>query len=294
MKKMQLAAVAAALSVALVGCGTGGGGTAAQPGTGAPAQTENAEPADDAIKVEQVSYEVKDGVENGHRRVLFSYTNNSDYTIVNVELLLAMPDDVEDEQLENAFADLIEQEYYTVDDLHDIKMGCDSSFAVEPGQTSGDRAATFGIIYATSAEQYELMEPDMLTIQFLHDGKIYEEYYDYRTDSYTLSSDVIDADQWGDSELSEAIPRPEDALVAQVDDDEDRFSFEVICMTEEEFESYVKACEEAGYTVDVAQTDTTYYADNEDGTHHVDLMYWSESGGLDGYLEPLSGEEDAS
>lgn len=294
MKKMRLAAVAVALSVALVGCGTGGGGTAAQPGTGAPAQTENAEPADDAIKVEQVSYEVKDGVENGHRRVLFSYTNNSDYTIVNVELLLAMPDDVEDEQLENAFADLIEQEYYTVDDLHDIKMGCDSSFAVEPGQTSGDRAATFGIIYATSAEQYELMEPDMLTIQFLHDGKIYEEYYDYRTDSYTLSSDVIDADQWGDSELSEAIPRPEDALVAQVDDDEDRFSFEVICMTEEEFESYVEACEEAGYTVDVAQTDTTYYADNEDGTHHVDLMYWSESGRLDGYLEPLSGEEDAS
>ncbi len=293
MKRMQLTAVAAALSVALVGCGAAGT-PSAQSQTGAPTQSENSEPADDAIKVEQVSYEVKNGVEDGSRRVLFSYTNNSDYTIVNIELLMIMPEDVEDEELEAAFSDLIDQGFYTVDDLHDIKMDCDSSFAVEPGQTSEGRAATYGIVYATSMEQYELMQPDMLTIQFLHDGEIYEEYYDYRTESYTLSSDTIDADQWGESELSKAIPRPEGALVTQVDDGEDRFSFDVICMTRDDFDAYVEACREAGYTVDVAQTDTTYYADNEDGAHHVDLIYWGESGTLDGYLEPLGAEENVS
>lgn len=285
MRKVWQLVITSMLGLALAACSAGGaGGVAAPESEGGGQVQQSAEPADDAIKVEQIDYEVKDGVENGYRRVLFGYTNNSDYTVVSVELLMAMPEDVEDEALESAFADLIEQGFYTVDDLHDIKMGCDSTFAVVPGQTSEDRAATYGMVYVTSLEQYELMEPDMLTIKFLHDGEIYEEYYDYRTGSYTLSSDVIDAGQWGESELAEAVPRPEDALVVDVSDRDTQFSFEVACMTAEEFEDYVAAVSDAGYTVDVAETDTTYYADNEEGTYHVDLMYWNESGRLDAYV----------
>ena len=292
MRKVWQLAITSMLGLALAACSAGGAGGVAAPGSEGDGEVQlSAAPADDAIKVEQIDYEVKDGVENGYRRVLFGYTNNSDYTVVSVELLMAMPEDVEDEALESAFADLIEQGFYTVDDLHEIKMGCDSTFAVEPGQTSGDRAATYGMVYVTSLEQYELMEPDMLTIKFLHDGEIYEEYYDYRTGSYTLSSDVIDAGQWGESELAEAIPRPEGALVTDVDDG-DRFTFEIMCMTEDDFEAYVDACKDAGFTVDVAETDTTYYADNEDGAHHIDLFYWSEAGELDGYLELIEPEED--
>lgn len=285
MGKVGKLAVVSMLGLALAACSAGGSGeTMAPESTGDAQVQESGAPADDAIKVEQIDYEVKDGVENGYRRVLFGYTNNSDYTVVSVELLMDMPEDVKDEELESAFADLIEQDLYTVEDLHDIKMGCDSTFAVEPGQASGERAATYGMIYATSLEQYELMEPDMLTIQFLHDGEIYEEYYDYKTGSYTLSSDVIDAGQWGESELAEAVPRPEDALVVDVSDRETQFSFEVACMTAEEFEDYVATVGDAGYTVDVAETDVTYYADNEEGTYHVDLMYWDESGRLDAYV----------
>ena len=285
MRKVWQLAIASVLGFALAACSSGGAGGAATPGPAGDSQVqESGAPTDDAIKVEQIDYEVKDGVENGYRRVLFGYTNNSDYTVVSVELLMDMPEDVEDDELESAFADLIDQGFYTVDDLHDIRMGCDSTFAVEPGQTSEDRAATFGMIYVTSMEQYELMEPDMLTIQFLHDGEIYEEYYDYKAGSYTLSSDVIDAGQWGESELAEAVPRPEDALVVDVSDRDTQFSFEVACMTTEEFEDYVAAVSDAGYIVDVAETDTTYYADNEEGTYHVDLMYWDESGRLDAYV----------
>ena len=290
MRKVWQLAVTSMLGLALAACSAGGTGGVAAPGPEGDGEVQqSAAPADDAIKVEQIDYEVKDGVENGYRRVLFDYTNNSDYTVVSVELLMAMPEDVEDEALESAFADLIEQGFYTVDDLHDIKMGCDSTFAVEPGQKSGDRAATYGMVYVTNLEQYELMEPDMLTIKFLHDGEIYEEYYDYRTGSYTLSSDVIDAGQWGESELAEAVPRPEGALVTDVDDG-DRFTFEIMCMTEDDFEAYVDVCKDAGYTVDVAETDTTYYADNEDGIHHIDLIYWSEAGELSGYLDLIEEE----
>lgn len=292
MKRFLQLAATFTLALVLAACSGGAGGaTTAAPANGGQAQTDAA-PTDDAIKVDQVAFEVKDGVEDGYRRVLFGYTNNSSYTIVSVRLDMTMPEDVEDEQLESAFADLIEQGFYTVDDLHDIQMCCESTFAVEPGEASKDRAATYGMAYVTSLEQYELMQPDMMTILFLHDGQIYEEYYDYRTGSYTLSSDTIDAGQWGSSELSEAIPRPEGALVTSVDDDEDRFTFDVMCMTAEDFDAYVEACRDAGYTVDVSQTDTTYYADNEEGTHHIDLFYWDEAGELDGYLELIEAEEE--
>ena len=173
MRKVWQLAIASVLGFALAACSSGGAGGAATPGPAGDSQVqESGAPTDDAIKVEQIDYEVKDGVENGYRRVLFGYTNNSDYTVVSVELLMDMPEDVEDDELESAFADLIDQGFYTVDDLHDIRMGCDSTFAVEPGQTSEDRAATFGMIYVTSLEHLELMEQEILTIKFLHDGDI--------------------------------------------------------------------------------------------------------------------------
>lgn len=131
MRKVWKLAVVSMLGLTLAACSAGGaGGTAAPESAGEAQVQESATPADDAIKVEQIDYEVKDGVENGYRRVLFGYTNNSDYTVVSVDLLMDMPEDVEDEELESAFADLIEQGFYTVENLHDIKMGCESTFAV--------------------------------------------------------------------------------------------------------------------------------------------------------------------
>ena len=110
MRKVWQLAITSMLGLALAACSAGGAGGVAAPGSEGDGEVQqSAAPADDAIKVEQIDYEVKDGVENGYRRVLFGYTNNSDYTVVSVELLMAMPEDVEDEALESAFADLIEQ-----------------------------------------------------------------------------------------------------------------------------------------------------------------------------------------
>lgn len=287
MRKVWQVIATVALGVVLAGCSGGSGLPAAGE---APAPAQEGALTDDTIKVDQISYAAKPGVEGARRRVQFSYTNNSDYTIVGVRLDMALRDDVEDEEIESAFGELIENGLLNVDNIREWGMTCENTFAVEPGQESSRRTPLVGITYVTDMAQYELMEPDLLTIQFLVDGTIYEEYYDFRSESYTLSSDAIDATQWGSGELSEAIPRPEDALVTSTDEGEDRFSFDVSCMTADEFDDYVELVREAGYTVGVAQTDTTYYADSEDGLHHIDLMYWEESGALDGYLDAIEAE----
>lgn len=279
MKRIWTAVLVGVVSLTIAGCNGGGassGGQESSAGAGAP--------SDDAIRVEQIDYEVTSGVIDGSRRAIFNYTNNSDYTIIGLNLEMVFPDDVDQSAIEEAYDYILDGDV-EVDDILDSTMSCEDEFEVEPGEESRDATCSVYGHYVVNVEQYELMEPDMLTIRFISDGLIYEEYYDFRSESYSLSSDVIDPNQWAEGEFEEAAPKPEDALVVDTSESDTRFSFEIAAMTQDEFEAYVDAFREAGYTVDIAQTDMTYYADNEDGVYHIDLMYWDENGRLNGYVD---------
>lgn len=278
MKKRLATALSVMLGLSLVGCG----GVASAPAD-TPATAEKAGPSNDAIKVDQIAYEVSSGVIDGNRRVVFDYTNSSDYTVVGVKLELVMKEEVESEAIQNSF-DYIIEGGITEEEIRNATMVCEDAFAVEPGATSSKSPVEIGAIYINNIEQYELMQPDMMTIQFLRDGMIYEEYYDYRTGSYSLSSDVIDPNQWGDSELSSAVPRPDGALVVDVDDGEKQFSFKVQGMTEDAFKAYVEVCKEAGFTGDASELDTMYNASSSDGRFDLSLNYWQGRGSLNAYL----------
>lgn len=292
-------ALVALLSVALAGCGTTTSSTDQQGSSNQDAEVqesdgqseESAIPAKDAIKIDEIDYEVASGVNEGRRRVMFSYTNNSPYPIVSVELSLVTKEEATTEEIEDAFDYLLEQGV-TEDDIREGQMTCESTFLVEPGEKSSDGTVLFGIYYVNNIEQYEAMTPDIMTIKYLYNGLIYEEYYDCISGTYSLSSDVVDPNQWGSGELSEAIPRPEGMMVVDTRDGETQFSFDIEGMRPEDFNDYVDACRDAGYTEDVAETDTTYYADNADGTYHIDLFYYSESGRLNGYVSYISSEEE--
>lgn len=293
MKRFWTVTLVGALGFALAGCGTSGqGSTSEQAGdtAGVETATEQEEGlADDAIKIEEIDYDVSLGVDGSSRRAMFSYTNNSDYTIVGVELEMVFPEDIESEDIAEPFDYILEQGV-SEEDLLESTMTCDNLFTVAPGESSSDTTFSVYGYYVTGVEQFELMEPDLMTIRFLHDGLVYEEYYDYRSESYSLSSDTMDPNQWGTSELAQAIPQPEDVVVTDYSEFSGQYSFSVSSMTQEAFRAYINACEDAGYTVDVTQTDSNYYADNEDGTYHIDLIYWPESGNLDGYVKYIEEE----
>lgn len=283
MGNVKMLLMATAMCLALSGCseGTSTGGAASVDSEGVP---------NDAVKVEQIDYEVVPGIEDGNRRALFRYTNESDYTVVEVSLRLTVPDDVDDAEIGSTFDNLVSEDILTAEEIREMGMTCESTYAVEPGETSGDRAPLVGVWYVTGVDQFELMEPDMATIRFLVDGMMYEEYYDYRTGSYSLSGDVVDTGQWGSGELCDAVPRPEGALVTAVRNSETQYSFDVVSMSAADFDAYVERCREAGYTEGVAETDSTFYADTADGRYHVDLLYWKESGRLSGYVSRADDE----
>lgn len=280
MKRLVGLVLCGLLCITLAGCGN----EAASPSqSGESPQSEaSGTPTDDAITIEQIDYEVTSGIDNGTRRVVFGYTNNSDYAIVGLSLELALREDAESEDIEAAY-DYMFELGVTEENIREGRMTCEWMFVVDPGESSADSVAHFGMYYINNIEQYDLMQPDMMTIQFLYDGKIYEEYYDYRSGTYSLSSNIIDPNQWGDGELSEAIPKPENALVVGVRDLDTQFSFDVQGMTQEQFNDYVEACKEAGFTENVTSTDSVFYADNVDGKYQVDLLWYS-TGGLNAYV----------
>lgn len=279
MKKILIMASAAALALCLAGCS----GTTAQDGGGAstPSESQSSEPSKDTIKVEQLEWSAEMGAEGGARHGMFQYTNNSSETIVDFRLEMTMKEDVEDAQIEEVCGNLLEQDV-TIEELRDGMMVCRGTFKTEPGETSQPDALNYGGWYVLDMGQYDLMEPRLLTIKFLHDGNIYTEYYDFDSGEYTLDTDVVNASQWADSELASIIPQPENAIIESLNDWSNQFSFTAICVTQEGFDAYVEACEEKGFTVNVTSGDSFYYADNEDGVHHVDIL-WDSLGNLTCY-----------
>ena len=281
MKRIAAIIVTAALGFTLAGCS----GTSAE--SGAPTTAEPAGPAKDEVKIDELSWSAEMGAENGMQHMMFSYTNNSDETIVGFDLEMGLKADAETEAVESAFSNVLEQGA-SLENVQNALMHGEGTFATNPGATSKPDALSLGgSWYVINPEQYELMEPKELTIQFLRGSLLYTEYYDFESGSYTLDTNVVDTSQWSDSELASLLPRPEGELVTDVRDYADQFSFDTASTAPEGFDAYVEACKAAGFTQNVANTDTTYYADSEDGGYSLDLFYW-DNGTMTAYITPAA------
>ncbi|WP_165248987.1 DUF6591 domain-containing protein [Adlercreutzia sp. ZJ141] len=262
---------AALVSLALVGCGGDGNTTPSQSDD----KTGDSTPSKDAIKIDDILWSVDGIIEDGYRRVAMQYVNNTDYVIANVQMEFRVKPDASDEQLESAFASM-KDETWCPDPVGDVKqdgMWCECPIPVEPGGSSAPGTLEVGITYINDIAQYELMDLDMIRIQYISEGKMYEEYYDFKSDSYSLSQTVIDVNQWSDSEMSALVPRFSSGYVVDINDFTDQFSFDAIGVTQEEFEAYVEECKGMGFTTDPTFTDSTYYAEDSEGLYDFSLFY---------------------
>lgn len=254
------------------------------------------EPAKDEVKVDQIDWTVENAVMDDKRRVAFSYTNNSKFTIVDLKITFSMKPDTTPESLRDAFESLKDSGWsdsqineianVTEDQLARLSVVGECALPVAPGETSQQDAMVLGMVFLGDMAQYELTEPSMMSIKYVAgEGKLYEETYDFKTSSYSLSKDVIDTAQWSDSEMAGALPNPEGELVVDVDDSGNRFTFETVGTTQEGFDAFVAACKEKGFTVDASESDTHYYADSADGAYELDVFYSPEYGQIRVYLD---------
>lgn len=243
--------------------------------------TENAlpvKPTADAIRIDEVEWSVSEAIVDGERKPVFTYTNNSKYTIVDIKLKFALKEDVTPEQLS------VFDEYKTLykktdeDIAKTFVQGFNYRFS-DPGETLENSPLDLnGTFVEASMEQYLLTEPDILTVAYIgKDGKMYGIYYDFKSESYSkVSEEGKSLDEWSESELCQKLPKPASKHIMINYDNENSFGFTTYDNSKEVFEKYVQAVKEKGFTqVDssIDQGESWYRAKNAEGDR-VSVQYY--------------------
>lgn len=287
--KMAVVLLAVGLAVSLSACSDGNTGTDAGVVDEPSIVAEKKGPAKDEVKAEEIAWTVDNAVVDGKRRVAIQYENKSAYTIANLRIDFAVKQDLSEEELQTAFSGM--QSEINTDPAGNAKkngMWGEVSVPVLSGESSVPGPLEVGAIYINDMAQFEAVEPDLMRIAFLtDDGKMYEETYDFKNDSYSLNSKVVDTTEWGSEEPATMSPKADGMIVVDIDDTAERFFFDAIDVDQEEFDAYVDACKEMGFTAEPAETDQTYYADHVDGGFHVDCFYYPGLQQLAVYLDRL-------
>lgn len=229
------------------------------------AQTSGEFSAKDAIKIEDIDWHTTESILDGDRIVSFNYTNNSKYTILDVEMTFKQKPDVTKEQL-SAFDDYIELHQCSDEEIKEIYILGYNRKVAEPKETVSDSPCCINgtYSYVESAAQLDIMEPDMATIVFEgRDQKGYTVYYDFKSKTYSESSEGgIDLHQWSDSGIADQIPKIDAPAVIVSNDSEDYFSFKAFGVTGNDFREYVNAVKEKGFETDCYESNTSYSASN--------------------------------
>ncbi|WP_165253339.1 DUF6591 domain-containing protein [Adlercreutzia sp. ZJ304] len=235
-------------------------------------QTPTATPAKDLIKEDQIKWEVGSAIIDNYRRVVFSYTNNSDRPIANVKMVFKLSENATNEEINAAYGSIYGWGDIALEALKNNGIWGEASGIVEPAQTSLTTRLELGAMYLTDMAQYDLTEPEFMIITYIDNNKLYEETYDYVSDTYSLSNNVEEYAEWPDNEFAKTIPEITGKYITDIYSYETSISFEVNGVTSEEYQSYTKQCAEAGYS-DPNYTNYSYYADSSDGKYRLNLNY---------------------
>ena len=233
--------------------------------------TEDILPAADPLAIDDIDWFVNEAVVDGQNRVVFGYTNNSDYIITDVELEFMQKAGTTPEQL-SVFSNYKEDYEKTDEEISEVYiLGYNRKFA-DPDEKVTDSTCVINgtFIPVESMSQYEIMEPDNMVITYIGaDNMMHIAYYNFKTQTLDLSNKTEALYEWSDTEFSSILPKPECLVVNLGSDDEESFSFTAYGNNRSQFEAYVELCKEAGFTVDEDTNENSFSAYNSEGTELV-------------------------
>ena len=280
------ACLIAAISGGLAGCGSQGGETAAESGaTSAVSSTasdssgsvSSSAPvsnfsAENAIKIEDIDWTIKEIVLNGNKYVSLDYTNNSKYPITYFEIHAVPKEDFKKEDLAKYKEIRRWYKSYSDEDFIDALYFQGYTYKiVDPGETTKNNTCAINARYCTSIKQYELMEPDTATISIIgDDNKIHTVGYSFSAGTYTEDTDKIqDLYSLSDNKLLENIPTDSFKVNEIVVEGDDYIHFNTYGFKKEDYDDYVSELKKEGFKKD-AEFDDSFYGIKKDIKVNVD------------------------
>lgn len=267
MKKIFTFALATTMLISLVACGSNN------------KTTEKSTTQNPQFSMEDIVWSVDEGIVHGERYVLMSYTNNSPFVISGLEIFFTEKDSISIEEKEIYYSEVQKLFDFSDDDLADVKereisMHTETDKIVAVGETASNINCYYysGYYYLKNLAHYNLVEPDIATIRYIDDGKIYTVNYDFKSDKYTMDNKTVEAYQWSTTTLGDRIPKPDVQVVERGLDNETIFMFSAYGISLDQFNAYVEECKAIGYTIDSYSYEGSYDADNSE-MYNIDLYY---------------------
>lgn len=231
-----------------------------------------------AFSIDDIDWSVEETIVNGDREVTLNYTNNTKYTILEIELDYVMKEDVSNDELA-VFDDVKEELNWTDDDVKNLYMYSNNRKCAEPGESViGSRSFINGYVYVDNIEQINVMDYDVMKIRFIGPGdKAYTIYYDFKNNDFSEdSSSPNELYQWSEYEISHMLPEMNFIEVELASDEEDRVHYHAYGVTNESFVAYKKMLIDEGF-VNVEWESDDYYCVYNDKGYEVSLNYYAES-----------------
>lgn len=245
--------------------------------TGCGSKTNGGSPKE-KINIRDIVWNVDEGIADGKRYVLLDYTNNSDYTITSFKLTFKEKSDITKEEKSEYYSDIKELFELSDEDMEEYKsrsisMYADSDQVVNKKESVSNVDCCYdNYYYVKNINHYKLVKPDIATIKYIDNNKIYTEYYDFSSKKYSLDKDSQTACQWSKTELGNKIPKTNAKVVEIIRDDQINFTFEAYGLSRDQFNTYVEECKKRGYNVDLSYVDGFFSANSKEG-YNIKAVY---------------------
>ena len=229
------------------------------------------------LSIEDFNVETGKTKKYGKEYYVATFTNNSKYPVVAFQLDYEPKDDVTETQL-SVYNDFMKEHYDWIesDDLTGVILRASGEKFVEKGASIEKANITIG--YDTyswydspSKEQFELMEPKELQIGIIGENDVlYIAYYDYNEKEWLIDEESKQLNEWPKTEIAKKVIKPECkyTLLDSDIDDEKEIDFDCYGINKEQFKTYIKTLQDAGYEVkDIEESYSSYYdsAETSDG-----------------------------
>lgn len=252
-------------------------------------QTDNTEKQ--KVNIADITWNVDEKIVDGERYVLLDYTNNTPYTISEFKITFNEKDGLTEEEKTSFYADIQKNFKTSNEDMDSIKnrsisMHAKADKVVNPGESVSNVNCYYfdGVFYLKDINHYRLVDPDIATVKYIDENKIFTVYYDYVSKKYSTEEDTEIAYQWTKTNLGNKIPKPDVKRLESGRNDDEIFRFEAFGLTLEQFNAYVEDCKKLGYTVEPLSHEGFYSADNKEG-YNIYLYYEKSSYSMNGTIE---------
>lgn len=242
--------------------------------------------SDEKINIKDIDWAVDEGIVDGKRFVLFNYTNNTPYTITELKMTFKEKASItEDDKSKfySYFEDVARKSGQTEKEVQEglqeikklpISIKVDTQKLLEQGESAKSIKCNYfdGYVYVRDIAHYNLLEPDIATIKYIDNDKIFTMYYDFGSKKYTTEEETKLAYEWHDTPLSSKVVKPNAQLVENSLNSDRYYSFYVYGYSVEEFNSYIEECKKLGFTIEPYNSNIMYSAENAEG-YDIDITH---------------------